>query len=141
MNRPPAEHIDTLLRDFLESEKRARAKGITLEALHSLVRDIADDRLQDRQTLFRYGRRLKALERQMEIVTERPEVPVQPWQPDPAEITGTWQFQQVTAQLNERKSDARWLKRKGIEWLIAGLGALVMALLGVVGFLVSRLIH
>lgn len=141
MNRPPPEQLDRLLRDFLESEARSRAKGITLETLHSLVRDIADDRLADRQTLFRYGRRLKALERQMEIVTERPEVPVQPWQPDPAEITGTWQFKQVTAELSEHKSDARWLKRKGIEWLIAALGALAMVLLGVIGFLLTKIIH
>lgn len=141
MNRPPPVQLDHMLREFLEADARARAQGITLEALHALVRGIADDRLQDRATLDRYGRRIKALERQMEMVTERPEVPVQPWQPDPTEVTGTWQYQQVTAQLSEHKSDARWLKRKGIEWLIAALGAVALALLGVIGFLLTKLIH
>lgn len=43
------ERLDAKLRAFLDADARARANGITIEALYKVVVDIASDRLMDRK--------------------------------------------------------------------------------------------
>jgi hypothetical protein len=144
------EQVDRLLREFLEAQAQERAKGVTLEALQRAVTKLADDRLEDRRALAkaladfrddfrglegrvqrvevrqeRHGRRIGALEGQVGGLTEAAPA-VENWRPDPREVTGTFQFHQLVAEHQERRSDHKWLKRKGVEWLGAALGAITL---------------
>lgn len=150
--------VEQQLRDFLAWAEDERARGHTndvlhgkIDALHGAVKRIAADRLQDRQTLARYGRRIGRLENQVALMsTTSPAVP--DWQADPSEITGTHQFAivqkaersriaEIEERLDEdearRRDDATWWRRQG--WIVV-LALLVAAVTGCVGFAVQRLI-
>jgi hypothetical protein len=153
---PKTEH---LLKRFLEEDAAAREAGITLPTLHRLVLDIAADRLVDRKAATqdraaaaedrravalltdgfqRHGRRLRAMERQLETVSERPEVP--DWRPDPREITGTHDYAVIKAQHDEMRANSQWWQRQVWIWIFAAAGAVFLAgFTGCVAYAVSHL--
>ncbi len=154
------EKLDAKLRAFLDADARARAQGITLEALYKVVMDIASDRLIDRklamkdreaaaedrravaslsEVVGRYVRRTHAIERQLQTVSERPEVP--DWRPDPREITGTHQLKEIqaaavrAARVDEMHASREWWR----EHLWMAVGALLLATItGCAGYVLSR---
>lgn len=142
---------EALLKRFLEEDAAARAKGITIEALHKVVLDIAADRLIDRRAAMqdraaaaddrravaalseivgRYTRRTHAIERQLQTVSEQPQVP--DWRPDPREITGTHELAEIrraavrAAQHDDLIESRKWWREHA--WL--AIGALLLALAG-----------
>lgn len=100
---------------------------------------LADDRMRDRFDLDRYGRRIAALEHQLALVSQKPDVP--DWQPDPKEVTGTHDFAVIKAQFEELRSrqaeeDKRkfdsgiWWKRQRWLWAVAVIFLVISTVLG-----------
>lgn len=141
----PTRNVEEQLRDFLHWEEEQRRLGHTpeklsqkIDALTIAVRRIAADRLQDRQRLDRYGRRLGRLENQVALMsTSTPAVP--DWHADPAEITGTHQFAVVQraqiealedrfeAEEERRRENDTWWKRTGVRMVATIIVGLVLA--------------
>lgn len=166
-------NVDELLRNFLLAEAQSRSRGITVEALYEAVKRVANDQAQiridvsrlvedrrrDRADITRlqsdagrYGRRIGAIENQVELVSAAPPMTDVPnFEPDPKEITGTWQFAtlkaehdaivQKTREEEERKREsAMWWKRQSVVWLVAATGALMLAAIsGCVTYAVAQL--
>lgn len=154
------ERLDAKLRAFLDADAKARANGITIEALYKVVLDMAADRLVDRKTaaadrnaaaedrrnvanltevVGRYTRRTHALERQLQVVSEQPAVP--DWRPDPKEITGTHELAEIraaavrAARVDEMHASREWWREH--VWL--AVGALILAsVTGCAGYALSR---
>lgn len=154
-----AEHdakVDALLREFLESDRKDREAGLTMPSLHEkqdrlyrTVQRVAFDRLEDRQRLERYGRRLRRVENQLSLVSASPQVPVPDWHAEASEITGTYEFRALQKQTHElsaeldaertaRHDSALWWRRKRWEWGAAAIGAVVMSIVSaIVAFLAA----
>lgn len=98
-----------------------------LGELRGVADRIADQQLEDHEGLRRHGRRL----RKLELEAERRSVsePGPDWKADPAEITGTYELRTLIAERAERNSDAKHLRRKKTEWLVAGLGAIALLII------------
>lgn len=120
---------DQLLRDFLEADAAQRAEGYTLASLHRAVKGIANDRLEDRQRLDRFGRRLKKAEFELARLSEQAEGP--DWKPDPREITGTHDLAVLKAQHDEMRDDQRWGRRQ--RWVVLGAIVAGLALASITG--------
>lgn len=157
-------HLDAKLRAFLDADARARDAGITIEALYKVVLAIAEDRLIDRKAAMqdraaaaedrrnvaalsdvvgRYVRRTAAIERQLQAVSDRPEVP--DWRPDPREITGTHQLAEIqaaavrAAQHDEIVQGRKWWREHAALWTVAAMGALLLA--GISGCVAYAVTH
>ena len=154
------ERLDEKLRAFLDADARARANGITIEALYKVVLDMAADRMSDRkaakadreaaaedrrnvvaltEVVGRYTRRTHAIERQLQAVSEKPDVP--DWRPDPREITGTHQLSEIraaavrAARVDDMHASREWWREHA--WL--AIAALLLAgITGCAGYALSR---
>lgn len=154
------DRLDAKLRAFLDADAKARANGITIETLYKVVLDMATDRLMDRKAakadreaaaedrrnvatlsgdVLRHGRRIRAIERQLETVSEQPQVP--DWRPDPREITGTHELSEIraaavrAARVDEMHASREWWREH--MWL--AIGALLLAsITGCAGYAISR---
>lgn len=130
---------DQLLRDFLEADAAQRAEGYTLASLHRAVKGIANDRLEDRQRMDRFGRRLRSLERENERRSEAEAGP--DWKPDPRDVTGTHDLAVLRAQHEEMRDDAKWGRRQ--RWVVIGgiAAALIVATVsGCASYALTRIV-
>lgn len=113
------------------------------------VKRVADDQVSVRFDVDRALRRLARAERQIETLSEKPDVP--DWRPDPREITGTHDFALIKSQHEEmmrakraeeeRRIDSGiWRRRQTTVWLVSAIGAVALLVLGgCVTYAVSRL--
>lgn len=125
---------DSLLRDFLERERRDRDEGNTIAnlrlELHQLQLDTNEIGAQVRVhgiRLDRHGRDIRALKQQ---VFQRVEDDID---------TGVHQVEDLKRHLAAKEAELRdqrdsvWWRRKRWEWAAAAVGAVMLLALGAVG--------
>lgn len=143
MITPP---VEELLREYLESQRRAELSGHSNAILHKkvdeclqAVRDVGTEQLAQRNRMNRYGRRL----RELETRGSRPHI-----EPDDPDDTGQHQIEdyrlaQAEAKLVEfdraRRESMIWWKRKRWDWILAIVAAVVAtAVTGCVTYVLTR---
>lgn len=128
--------VERLLRDFLEAEAEARARGITLESLYRLFQTMANRIVNLETVVGNVVTRLKSAEEEVKILSARSPGPN--WRPADAEITGVFSVEELGRRELRRDSDARFLRRKAVGWVGSALGA---AILFIAGLLAAHLFH
>lgn len=125
---------------------------VKVDTVHRVAKRIAADRMTDRIDVDRGLRRTRALERQVESLSEKT-ADVSDWRPDPNEITGSHQLAIIKAQHEDMRAKADrdeerryqsgvWWKRTSTKWLVASIGALsLLALGGCAQYIVSAITH
>lgn len=133
------EQLGRIMRALAELGESISGLHVKSDIIAQSFKRLADDRMRDRFDLDRYGRRIAALEHQLALVSQKPDVP--DWQPDPREVTGTHDFAVIKAQFEEmrmrqaeeekRKFDSGiWWKRQRWLWIVAALFLVVSTVLG-----------
>jgi hypothetical protein len=143
-NRPPSaieldDQFGRIMRELAELAASVSGLHVKSDIIAQSFKRLADDRMRDRFDLERYGRRIAAIEHQLALVSQKPDLP--DWQPDPKEVTGTHDFAVIKAQFEElrtkqaeeekRKFDSGiWWKRQRWIWIVALLFLFVSTCLG-----------
>jgi chromosome segregation ATPase len=130
---------DQLLKEFLEADARDRADGNTIANLrlevHQSRLDISELGAEVRMHRLRLDRHGKDLRELKAYVYQR----------EDEFDTGVHQVQDLKRhlaakeeELRERRDSGIWWRRKKREWVVAGAGALLAGLVGIVGWFLSH---
>lgn len=140
--------IGSLLREIAQLSTGHSNLHVKVDQLGTMVRRYADKVVQTAMDTARAHRRINALERQVAIMSERPEVPN--WHPDPREITGTHQYETLKAQQDDmlakqlaeeerRRDSGIWWRRQRVQWAFLIVAAVFSAsMAGCVGYIAYR---
>lgn len=134
-----SENLGRLVRDISSINTSLSSLHVKSDIIAQSFKRLADDRMEDRFNIERYGRRIAAMEHQMALISQKPDVP--DWQPDPREITGTHDFNVIKAQFEEMREKIKeeekhkrdsgiWWKRQRWLWAVALLFVLITSGLG-----------
>ncbi len=142
MNDPQLDAIHvalgSILRELATNGSATNDLHVKVDQVHTSVKRLADDRMRDRFDVDRAIRRISRVEHQLAVVSDSPAVP--DWTPDPRDITGTHQFEQIKKDFEDRQASQKWWRQQvGKTVLTVAAGLLLASIVGCAGYAIAQI--
>ncbi len=143
MHDPQIAEIQTALgsiaRDLSKTANATTEVHVKVDQIHSWVKRLTDDRMRDRFDVDRAIRRVARVERQLAVVSDHAST-VPDWEPDPRDITGTHQFDQIKRDFEERQATQKWWRQQvGKTVLTIAAGLVLASIVGCAGYALAQI--